>query len=338
MRPYSEMNPMIRTLAFAAAALLTGAFGFAHAAQTAPKLTIRIGHVMAINHFEHQALVRLGELLAQRSNGDIEVKVFPASQLGSEREQTEQVDAGALECHSSGGAIQNYAPALGAWSLPFLFSGPEHYDRVMDGPIGEQLRQMLLSKSNIRILAFYPNGERMFFNTKRPFTKLADFRGVKIRVDDQPISAQIWRALRANPVPIPFDDLYTSLQTGVVDAGENPAININRMKFYEVAKYVTTTRHSLTTLTLMCNEPWWKALPDATRSLVGDAVKEVVQWRRKAAWDADRQALDDLRKAGATISDIENRDEFQKALLPLYETFAARTNSGDLIKAIQAAR
>jgi tripartite ATP-independent transporter DctP family solute receptor len=329
---------MTRKFVAAAAAVLTAALCLPGAVQAAPKLTIRIGHVMAVNHFEHQALVRLSELVAQRSNGDIEIKVFPASQLGSEREQTEQVDAGALECHSSGGAIQNYAPALGAWSLPFLFGGPEHYDRVMDGPIGELLRQMLLAKSNIRILAFYPNGERMFFNTKRPFTKLSDFKGVKIRVDDQPISAQIWRALSANPVPIPFDDLYTSLQTGVVDAGENPAINIIRMKFYEVAKHVTTTRHSLTTLTLMCNEPWWKALPEPTRDLLGAAVHEVVKWRRQAAWDADRQAVDDLRKAGATISDIENRDEFQRALLPLYDTFAARTNSGDLIKAIQAAR
>ena len=305
------------------------------ASPTVAKVTIRIGHIFPTNHFEHEALLKLGENLSQRSGNEVEVKIFPANQLGSEREQTEQVDAGALECHGSGGAIQNYAPGLGAWSLPFMFRGPEHYDKVMDGPIGERFKSMLAEKSNIRLLAFYPNGERMFFNNKRALTKLSDFRGIKIRVDDQPISAQIWRALGANPVPIPFGELYTSLQTGVVDAGENPTINIVRMKFFEVAKFVTLTRHSLTTQTLMCNARWLEGLPAPTRSMFLDAVKEIVPGRRKASWDADAHAIEDLRKLGVTVSDLENRAEFNAALLPLYEEFGRRTGTLDLIKAIQ---
>lgn len=305
------------------------------ASPTLAKVTVRIGHIFPTNHFEHEALLKLGEILAQRSGNEVEVKIFPANQLGSEREQTEQVDAGALECHGSGGAIQNYAPGLGVWSLPFMFRGPEHYDKVMDGPIGERFKSMLAEKSNIRLLAFYPNGERMFFNNKRALTKLSDFRGIKIRVDDQPISAQIWRALGANPVPIPFGELYTSLQTGVVDAGENPTVNIVRMKFFEVAKFVTLTRHSLTTQTLMCNSRWLEGLPAQTRSMLLDAVKEIVPGRRKASWDADARAIEDLRKLGVTVSDLENRPEFNAALLPLYEEFGRRTGTLDLIKAIQ---
>jgi tripartite ATP-independent transporter DctP family solute receptor len=302
------------------------------------KTTIRVGHIFPTNHFEHEALLKLGQILAQRSSGEIEVKVFPANQLGTEREQTEQVDVGALECHGSGGAIQNYAPGLGVWSLPFMFRGPEHYDKVMDGPVGERFKAMLAEKSNIRLLAFYPNGERMFFNNKRPFTKLSDFRGVKIRVDDQPISAQIWRALGANPVPMPFGELYTSLQTGVVDAGENPTINIIRLKFYEVAKFVTLTRHSLTTQTLMCNAGWLQGLPEQVRTTFLGAVKEIVPGRRKASWDADQQAIDELKKLGVTVSEPENRTEFNAALLSLYEDFGQRTGTTDLIKAIQDTR
>jgi tripartite ATP-independent transporter DctP family solute receptor len=309
--------------------------------QTSPagaKVTIRIGHIFPTNHFEHEALLKLGEIVAQRSGNEVEVKVFPANQLGTEREQTEQVDAGALECHGSGGAIQNYAPGLGAWSLPFMFRGPEHYDKVMDGPIGERFKAMLAEKSNIRLLAFYPNGERMFFSNKRPFTKLSDFRGVKIRVDDQPISAQIWRTLGANPVPMPFGELYTSLQTGVVDAGENPTINIVRMKFFEVAKFVTLTRHSLTTQTLMCNARWLDGLTEQTRTMYMNAVKEIVPGRRKAAWDADERAIDDLKKVGVTVSELDNRAEFNAALLPIYEDFGRRTGTLELIKAIQDTR
>ena len=299
-------------------------------------ITARLGHVMPPNHFEHQLFLKLAEDIAARSDGKIQIEVFPASQLGSEREQTEQVDLGALEMHSSGGAIQNYAPQLGAWSLPFIFRGPEHYDKVMDGPIGEEFTRLLLDNSNIRILAYYPNGERMFFNSGTPFTKLADFEGVKIRVDDQPVSAQIWRALGANPVPIAYAELYTALQTGIVDAGENPAINIIRMKFYEVADNVTLTGHSLTTMALQVNEDWWQGLPEEAREIITAAVAEWVPERRQASWDADKAAIDELKGLGETVVEVDNRDEFQAALAPLYEEFGERTGATDLIAQIQA--
>ena len=300
------------------------------------KVTIRLGHVMPPTHFENIAFEQLAADIAKRSNGRIEMKVFPASQLGSEREQTEQLNLGAIEMHSSGGALQNYAPQLGIWALPFLFKGPEHYDRVMDGPIGNEMREMLLKNSNIRILAYYPNGERMFFNNKKPFTSLADFKGVKIRVDDQPVSAQIWRALGASPIPIAFAETYSALQAGVVDAGENPPTNIIRMRFYEVGKYVTATRHSLTTMVLQTNEKWWQGLAPADRQLISDAVASFLPGRRKMGWDADKESLDELKKLGASISEISNREEFASALLPLYQQYGQQTNSMALIERIRA--
>jgi TRAP-type transport system periplasmic protein len=299
-------------------------------------ITARLGHVMPPNHFEHELFLELAADIAERSGGRIQIEVFPASQLGSEREQTEQVDLGALELHSSGGAIQNYAPALGAWALPFIFRGPEHYDAVMDGPIGEEFRDLLLEGSNIRILAYYPNGERMFFSSGEPMTTLADFSGVKIRVDDQPVSAQIWRTLGANPVPLAFAELYTALQTGVVDAGENPLINIIRLKFFEVADKVTLTRHSLTTMALQVNEDWWQDLPEEARDIVEAAIAEWLPKRRQAAWDADREAAAELVALGATVSELENPEEFRAALHPLYEEFGGRIGATEIIARILA--
>ena len=300
------------------------------------KLTIRLGHVMPPTHFENVAFEQLAADIAKRSSGRIEMKVFPASQLGSEREQTEQLNLGAIEMHSSGGALQNYAPALGIWALPFLFKGPEHYDRVMDGPIGNEMREMLLKNSSIRILAYYPNGERMFFNNKKALTSLADFKGVKIRVDDQPVSAQIWRALGASPIPIAFAETYSALQAGVVDAGENPPTNIIRMRFYEVGKYVTATRHSLTTMVLQTNEKWWQGLAPADRQLISDAVAAFLPGRRKMGWDADKESLEELKKLGATVVEVQNREEFANALLPLYQQYGQQTNSMALIERIRA--
>jgi TRAP-type transport system periplasmic protein len=322
---------MILGAATAAAIPLAGA-----PAPAQQKVTVRLGHVMPPTHFENIAFEQLAADIAKRSNGRIEMKVFPASQLGSEREQTEQLNLGAIEMHSSGGALQNYAPQLGIWALPFLFKGPEHYDRVMDGPIGAEMREMLLKNSNIRILAYYPNGERMFFNNKRAFTKLEDFKGVKIRVDDQPVSAQIWRALGASPIPIAFAETYSALQAGVVDAGENPPTNIIRMRFYEVGKYVTVTRHSLTTMVLQTNEKWWQGLAPADRQVLTDSITAFVPGRRKMGWEADKESLEELKKLGASISELQNREEFSKALMPLYQQYGERTGSTQLIERIIA--
>ena len=325
-----NLRTMLASAAMAAALLAAGPV----AAQQ--KLTIRLGHVMPPTHFENIAFEQLAADIAKRSNGRIEMKIFPASQLGSEREQTEQLNLGALEMHSSGGALQNYAPQLGIWALPFLFKGPEHYDRVMDGPIGQEMRDLLLKNSSIRILAYYPNGERMFFNNKRPLTTLADFKGIKIRVDDQPVSAQIWRALGASPIPIAFAETYSALQAGVVDAGENPPTNIIRMRFYEVGKYVTATRHSLTTMALQTNEKWWQGLAAADRQLLTDSITAFLPARRKTGWEADKEALEELRKLGATIVEVQNREEFASALLPLYQQYGERTGSMALIERIRA--
>jgi tripartite ATP-independent transporter DctP family solute receptor len=326
----------MRCHALLAFALLTLAVPTSPAqAQLDEDITFRIGTLFPDGHFETDAYRRMAELMAEKSGGKIELQVFPSSQLGTEREQTEQVDLGALECHSSGGAIQNYAPGLGAWSLPFLFRGPEHYAAVMDGPIGEEFKDMLLKNSNIRILALYPTGTRMFFTNGEPPTTLEDFRGIKIRVDDQPISAQIWRALGTNPVPIAFSELYTALQTGVVDAGENPPANIIRLKFYEVADNLVKTQHSLTTMAMMCNEPWWQGLPQEARDIIGESVEEVVPSRRQSAWDEEAAALDELEKLGMSIHEIEDRAEFEASLQPLYAEFGERNGATDLINRIR---
>lgn len=302
------------------------------------EVEIRLGHVMPPNHFEHQLFLKLADDIAARSGGKIKIEVFPASQLGSEREQTEQLNLGALEMHSSGGAIQLYSPQIGTWALPFIFSGPEHFDKVMDGPVGQEFVDLGLKNSRIRILTTYPNGERMFFTAKGPYDELADFKGVKIRVDDQPVSAQIWRSLGANPVPIAFSELYTSLQTGVVDAGENPPVNIIRLKFYEVGKYVTETRHSLTTMALMTNEDWWQGLEAEARQIITSAISDWVPERRQASWDADKASLDQLRALGAVVTPLKNREEFQGALLPLYEEFGTKTGATGLIERIRATK
>jgi len=301
-------------------------------------ITVRLGHVMPPTHFEQTAVLKFAEDVAKRSNGKIVIKVFPANQLGSEREQTESVNLGALEMTIGGGAIQNHVPGLGVYGLPFIFRDAAHFDKVMDGPIGEQLKAMSLKHSGIRILDLFPNGERMFFNRKRPFTKLKEFEGVKIRVDDQPASAAIWRALGSNPIPMAYNEVYTALQTGVVDAAENPPAGILRMKFYEVGKYVTVTRHMLTVHAFMANEKWWQGLPAEARQIIQDAMKTYVPERRRLSWEADATTVDELKKLGAVVSPLENPGEFAAALAPVHKQYGERYGVMELIERIKATK
>jgi tripartite ATP-independent transporter DctP family solute receptor len=323
--------------------ILAGAMLSVPPAQDAPAaldrtITIRLGHVMPPTHFEQTAVLKFAEDVARRSHNKLIIKVFPANQLGSEREQTESLNLGAVEMGIGGGAIQNYVPGLGVYNLPFIFRDAAHFDKVMDGPLGEHLKAMSLKHSNIRILDFFPNGERMFFNRKRALTKLKEFEGVKIRVDDAPANAAIWRAVGANPIPMAYGEVYTALQTGVVDAAENPPAGILRMKFYEVGKYVTITRHMLTVHTLMTNEKWWQSLPGEARQIIQEAIKVYVPERRRLSWEADATTVEQLKKLGAVVSPLDNPDEFARALAPVHREYGEKYGVTDLIEKIKATK
>ena len=325
---------------FSCAVALVFSFLLASSAYAAldKTITVRLGHFMAPGHFEHKHWLKLADDLAKRSDGKIILKVFPAGQLGSPREQIEQVNLGALEITSSGSNIQAYAPQLGVWALPFIFRGPEHFTKVMSGQIGEELRQLALERSNIRILEYLPIGERVFFTNKKPFRRLEDFQGIKIRVDDQPISAKIWQAIGANAVPLPYGELYTSLKSGIVDAAENPPANIIKLKFYEAGKYITVTRHSMTLHAMQANEKWWQGLPDEARQIFTDAIKAWIPGRRQAAWDADKAAFKELERLGAVVTPLEDPEKFQERLFPLYKEFGEKTGSMEIIEKIRATK
>jgi tripartite ATP-independent transporter DctP family solute receptor len=312
-------------------ALVLGVAGSVGAQQT-----VRWGHLFPTTHFEHEGAVKLAELVGQKTGGRLKIEIFPASQLGSEKEQTEQVRSGALHIHSSGGTIQQFVPELQLIGLPGLWKSHDHVLHVVKSDVGRQLIDWPEKKGvGIKILTFTTTGVRHFVG-KAPVVESSGFTGLKIRVDTQPASAAIWRAVKANPVPIAFAEVYSSLQTGVIDAAENPPCGIFAMKFYEQAKHITTTGHQLTLMALQVNQRWWDGLPADTRGQVHAAVDEWLPYRYQIAKDAEAGCMRKMTEQGTQVHALKDPDAFRTALTPIQKEFGDKYSVNDVIARIKA--
>jgi TRAP-type transport system periplasmic protein len=298
---------------------------------------VRLGGLFPATHFEGAGQMKLAEIIGQKTGGKLKVEVFPASQLGSETEQTEQVRSGALQFHSSGGSLQQYVPELQIIGLPGLWKSHDQVLHVLQSDVGKQLTDMAEKKQvGIKVLTFVTMGERYYIGRKRPVEHVSEFAGVKIRVDTQPASAAIWRAVRANPVPMAFSEVYSALQTGVIDAAEQPPCGILSMKFYEQAKYVTTTAHQLTLMALQVNQKWYDGLPADQRGQITAGVQEWLPIRYQMAKDAEAACMANLKSSGAEIHALKDQEAFRAALVPLQKEFGDKYNLNDLIAKIKA--
>ena len=300
-------------------------------------INIRLGHLMAESHFEQTATLRLAELIAIKTDGHVKLDIFPNMELGSEREMVESVRMGALEMTLGGATVQSMVPALGIWELPFLYRSADHYDKIfnIDSMVGQKLRDMLLENSILRILAYWPQGGRTMILRNKPIYALEDFKGVKIRTHESPLVIDTFKALGGNPVPMPYGEVYTALQTGVIDAAENPPSGLISQRWFEVADYVSLTRHFFTVHPLIVNEDFWSNLPNDLREEINSAIQEATVYIRKLSKEEDVKNLQVLKDEGCIVNDIEDRSEFENAVKKLNTEFANKYGVMDLIDYIK---
>ena len=298
---------------------------------------VRLGSLFPATNFDSVANVKLADMIAEKTGGKLKVELFPASQLGSENEQTEQVRSGALQFHISGGSFQQYVPEAQIVGLPGLWKNHDHVFRLMTSDAGKQIIEMAEKKNiGIKILAFVTTGERYFYGRKRPFENTADFAGIKIRVDTMPASAAIWRALRANPVPMALTEVYSALHTGVIDAAEYPPCVALSVKTYEQAKYITTTAHQLTLLALQVNQKWYDGLPAELRGQIKAAVDEWLPIRYQMAKEAEGGCIAKMKEQGAEVHALKDPDKLRATLEPIQKEFGDKYSLNDLIAKIKA--
>ena len=297
-----------RTVLAAVAALPLALAGSAFA-QSKAKYTAKIGHLEAPTQPRHQGLVKVAELVKSRTNGEVEFQLFPSSQLGNARQMIEGTQLGTSEGTVMPAAfLGGFNPAISILDIPFLFpSDRAASQRLRGGAFGKALLDSFSSRGFVAI-ALWPNGRKSLTSNK-PLDSIEAMKGQKFRVMDSRILMEQFAAVNASAVAIQFGELYTALQTGVIDGQENPLDTISTMKFHEVQKNLVVTEHGVMEDVVLFNPGWWQKLPAAHRDAIVKAFDEVRPQFEKAKDAAQSAALEQIRASGKTSVRIADEKE-----------------------------
>lgn len=282
-----------------------------------------------------EAVRFMGQLLEQRTQGRVKINIFHSAQLGQERDTIDQTRFGVIDMNRINMApFNNLIASTNVPSLPFIFRSVAHMRKVMDGAIGDAILNDF-TPHNLVGLAFYDSGSRSFYNSKRAITTPADMRGMKIRVQQSDMFVALVQALGANATPMPFGEVYTSLQTGVIDGAENNWPSYESTRHFEVSKFYSLTEHSLSPEVLVMSKRSFDKFNAADQALIRAAAKESVV-RMRELWDAREKASEaKVRAGGAQINTVE-KHPFIDAMKPVYDRFVTSTPMKDLVARIQA--
>ena len=267
----------------------------------AAEFVAKIGHLESDQQSRHVLLEKVADLVKERTGGDVEFQIFPQGQLGNQREMTEGVQLGTIQGTVAPAAfLGGFNPAVSILDIPFLLpADADKAQELREGPFGRALLETFKSKGVVGV-ALWPNGLKNFTSNK-PLDNLSDLGGQKFRVMDSKILIEQFDALGASAIALPFSELYTSLQTGVVDGQENPLDTIQRMKFYEVQKYLVVSEHGAMEDVVLFNPAWWDSLPENYRDIITTAFEEVVPELRAHKAAAIEQALETIKQSDINV-------------------------------------
>jgi C4-dicarboxylate-binding protein DctP len=302
----------------------------------ADQIVIKFSHVVATDTPKGKAADRFKQLAEERTKGAVKIEVYPNSQLYKDKEELEALQLGAVQMLAP--SLAKFGP-LGAkefevFDIPYIFPSKAVLRAVTDGPIGKGLLKKLESKGIVG-LAYWDNGFKVM-SANKPLVHVADFRGLKMRIQSSKVLDAQMRALGAMPQVMAFSEVYQALQTGVVDGTENPPSNMYTQKMHEVQKHGTVTNHGYLGYAVIVNKKFWEGLPADVRAILEGAMNESTRFANAIAQTENDDALAAMKASGKTEFYQPTKDEIEvwrKALLPVHKDMEGRVGA-DLIKAI----
>ncbi|MBA3058728.1 MAG: TRAP transporter substrate-binding protein [Gammaproteobacteria bacterium] len=309
----------------------------AFAADPAKKpIVMKLGHIQNESDLWHLGALKFAELVDAKTKGEVQVKVFPNSTIGNDRDMAEGLQIGSVDFALIAGVLGNFEPSIQIMELPYLFKDETHLRKVMYGPIGDQILDNLLKSSDIRGLTFWERGPRQL-TTNKPVNSLSDIKGLKIRVPEIPPIIAAWKAMGTNPTPMAWGEVYTGLQQNVIEAQENPIPFIHAGKIYEVQKYIAMTNHKYEyVLIAMSNKAWLKLNPQQQKA-VKEAAAESTQYENKLVFEKSDNLLKDLQAKGMKVTKPDTT-EWAKLARTVHQQFAEKYGIDLYNKIIEAGK
>lgn len=264
--------------------------------------TIKLAHVNNTTQPIHLTCVKLAELVAKETNNRIQIKVFPASQLGSNPEIFQGVKMGTIEMGViPPPGLADIVPGYAIFDAGYIFRDVDHFKKVANSAVAKDLNKELISKGGIRVLGFELLGTRHLTTSKKPVYKPEDLAGLKIRSVEFPIYVAVVNGMGGTATPVAFQELFGALQSGIVDGQENPIPSIWSAKLYEVQKYLMLTGHIMAGLTISINERVYQGLSAKDRAILDKATKQAIDYGENLLLKDEQNLLDELRKKGMVV-------------------------------------
>ena len=327
------MKATFKTTSMLAALALAATAGFAATAAQAEKITIKFGHVgepgslfaLSAEEFAKRANAKLGDKAI--------VQVFGASQLGKDKEMMQKLKLGQLTFSLPSSVMSSVSPEFGVFEMPYIIKDREHMKKVQ-AELGDMFEGAAKAKG-YRIVAYWENGFRHITNNLRPINKPEDLKGVKLRTPKGEWRVKMFKLYGANPTPMAFSDVFTALQTNVIDGQENPYAQIWSAKFQEVQKYLSITEHVYTPAYVVASEENFAKLPEDVQKILTEVAQETQAFVYEPAANLETDLLTKLKDGGIAVNEAD-KAAFIEASKPVYDEFASSVDGGaELVKKVR---
>jgi len=326
-----------RDLLAGAGAMVLGAGAVRRRAIAVDKTVLKASDVHPEGYPTVEAVENLGKKLEAATQGRLSIQMYASMQLGGEKETIEQTQLGAIQMvRCSVGTLGPVVDEINVFNLPFLFRDVPHMNKVVDGPIGQELLDKVTANpsANLVGLCWMDAGARSFYDSKHPIKSIDDLKGLKIRVIGNPIFVDMANALGANGVAMGYDQVFSALQTGVIDGAENNPPSFVFDNHYQAAKFYSLSQHLIVPEMLVYSKRSWDQLKPADQELIKKFAREAqadarVLWNKKEA-----DAFDRMKAAGIEVDPIADKKPFQDAVKPVWDKYGSKYT--DMIKRISA--
>jgi tripartite ATP-independent transporter DctP family solute receptor len=322
------------------AALLIVAIGLlgAPTAKAGQPVLIKLGNVQSTEDIVQTGLKKFADLVNERTKGQVQVQIFPASQLGTEQELLEGVQLGTVHMfEGSSGSVGRFLPDLEVFAAPYVWRDVDHMLKAVRGPVGQGLAERLVKAKGMRVLDFgWLFGNRYLTTKAKAIYKPEDLKGMKIRVQPTAIYLETIKAMGANPTTMDFKEVYLGLQSGVIDGQENPPFVIFNNKLFEVQKFVMLTGHITQNQAVVINEKLYQGLSPEFRKILTDAAYDAGNFQNGIILKSEKEYLDKLKEKGMTVVQPDMK-AFREATREVWKKVSEKWEPG-LYEKIQAVK